>query len=226
MPFKTAIVPLLDQVVGLAREVRAVNTVLNQAGRLIGYNTDAQGAMEALETRVRLPGKKVLLLGAGGAARAIAFGLKGKGCKVTIANRSLERAKRLAQEIDGDLRELPLLATEGIQVDIVINATSAGMAPNEGESPIFPPQLRKGTLVMDIVYRPLRTRLLREAEENGCPVIDGLEMLSRQGAAQFQIWTGQEAAIEEIRRDLLRALETPRHDHGRRPAVGGQEGPR
>lgn len=224
MPFKTAIYPLLDQVKGLAREVKAVNTVLNEAGKLIGFNTDAQGAMEALETRVRLPGKRVLLLGAGGAARAIAFGLKANGCKVTIANRSLEKAERLAQEIEGDFKELPLHASERIQADIVINATSAGMAPNEAESPIFPFQLPKGTLVMDIVYHPLRTRLLREAEQCGCPVIDGLEMLARQGAAQFQIWTGRKAAIEEIRRDLLRALENPCHDSGQRSSVGVQEG--
>jgi len=226
MPFKTAILSLLDQVAGLAREVQSVNTVRNEAGRLIGYNTDAQGAIEALETKVRLPGKKVLLLGAGGAARAIAFGLKEKGCQVTIANRSLERGKRLAQEIDGDLRELPLPAEERIQADIVINATSVGMPPDEGQSPISYAQLRKGMLVMDIVYHPLRTKLLGEAEEKGCGVIDGLEMLARQGAAQFQIWTGREAAIEEIRRDLLRALENSRHDSGRRSAVGGREGSR
>jgi shikimate dehydrogenase len=207
MPFKSAIIPFLDHLEEGAIRVQSVNTVLNEGGRLVGYSTDGAGAIEALEGKVDLSGKKILLLGAGGAARAIAFGLIEKGCQVTIANRSVNKGWKLAREIGGISLTLPFQVPQAIAADVIINATSVGMYPNDTLSPIPKDILRKEMAVMDIVYQPLRTRLLAEAEESGCLTLDGLEMLARQGAAQFQIWTGQRPDLGEIKKDLLRALK-------------------
>ena len=205
LPFKTQILPYLDQVEGVAWKIGAVNTILNRGGRMIGHNTDWHGALEALGSRVDLKGKRVILLGAGGAARAIGFGLKEKGCQVIIFNRSQNRAKVLAKEL-GCL-QYPLSCLGEMKGDILVNATSIGMHPLDAESPIPKEILKEGMVVMDIVYRPLRTRLLREAEEQGCVTIDGLEMLAHQGAAQFEIWTGKRPDALGIKNDLRYALK-------------------
>lgn len=204
LPFKTQILPYLDQIEGVASKIRAVNTILNEGGRMIGHNTDWEGALQALETKVDLKGKRVILLGAGGAARAIGFGLKEKGCQVIIFNRSQNRAKILAKEL-GCFHH-PLSSFEEMDGDILVNATSVGMYPLDAESPIPKEILEEGMVVMDIVYRPLQTRLLREAAERGCMTIDGLEMLAHQGAAQLEIWTGKRPDILEIKNDLRRVL--------------------
>jgi shikimate dehydrogenase len=209
IPFKTEVLPFLDKVEGLARKVGAVNTIVNRRGRLIGYNTDCEGALTALEKRVDLRGKKVALLGAGGAARAIGFGLKERGLGVVVVNRSRERGRALCKELPCDylpMSSLSRMKAGGFEADVIINATSLGMYPRDGETPIPKELLKKGMLVMDIVYEPLQTRLLREAKERGCFTVDGLEMLIRQGIAQFRIWTGRRLEIGKIRRDLRRAL--------------------
>ena len=209
LPFKTNIISYLDNVDTMATKIRAINTIINQGGRLIGCNTDWSGALAALEEKVELNGKRVYLLGAGGAGRAIAFGLKGRGCKVTIVNRSAERAAGLADELGFDHRPLRFLATlDRLDTDVLINATSVGMHPREDVSPVPKTILHKGITVMDIVYHPLRTVLLREAEEQGCQTIHGLEMLAHQGAAQLELWTGKKADIEQIKEDLLKAIES------------------
>jgi shikimate dehydrogenase len=204
LPFKTQILPYLDKIEGVASKIRAVNTILNEGGRMIGHNTDWYGALQALETKVDLKGKRVILLGAGGAARAIGFGLKEKGCQVIIFNRSQNRAEVLAEEL-GCVHH-PLSCFGEMDGDILVNATSVGMYPLDAESPIPKEILKEGMVVMDIVYRPLRTRLLREAEQQGCITIDGLEMLAHQGAAQLEIWTGKKPDISEIKNDLRRVL--------------------
>ncbi len=206
MPFKTAILPFLDRLEGVAEKIRSVNTIAHENEMLIGHNTDGSGAIEALEEKMNIQGKSVFLLGAGGAGRAIAFGLKERGCRMTIANRSLDKGRALAKELGVGFVPLPFAAGTGIEADVIINATSVGMHPQVEESPLPQEMLPKGMTVMDIVYRPLRTRLLREAEERGCQTIDGLEMLARQGAAQQRIWTGQTPEIEEIKEDLRQAL--------------------
>jgi len=210
IPFKTSVIPFLDELDALSAKIGSVNTIVNRGGKLIGHNTDHFGALKALEEKVHLSGKKVILLGAGGAARAIAYGLKERGCEVTIFNRSLERGARLAQELGYPYHSLSALSEmerSTRDADVLINATSVGMTPHEAESP-FPKQLlRKGMVVMDIVYRPLRTKLLHEAEEQGCKTIDGLEMLAYQGAAQLEIWIGQSPDGRQIRADLHQSLE-------------------
>jgi len=205
IPFKTQVIPFLDKIESVARKIKAVNTISNEGGKLIGHNTDWCGALEALEEKVDLKDKRVFLLGAGGAARAIAFGLKEKGCQVFIGNRSLDKARNLARELG--FIPLPLSSIDGLGAHVIVNATSVGMQPHDAQSPLRKEFLKAGMTVMDIVYMPLRTKLLREAEERGCQTIDGLEMLARQGAAQLQIWTGRKVEIEQIKEDLQRALE-------------------
>lgn len=206
LPFKNQIIPFLDKVEDIAGEIKAVNTLFNEGGKLTGYNTDWRGALEALEEKVDLKGKRVVLLGAGGAARAIGFALKMRDCEVIISNRTMDRGTRLAKELRCIHR--PLSSIEGIEADVIINATSAGMHPYDEESPLPKKVLKNGITVMDIVYRPLRTKFLREAEERGCRTIDGLEMFVRQGAAQLEIWTGKRVNALQIKDDLRRALST------------------
>jgi len=206
LPFKREVLPLLDEVDEMAEKISAVNTIFNENGKLIGYNTDWLGALEALEEKVDLKGKKVILLGAGGAARAIGFGLKMRGCQIIVSNRSIDKGMDLAKELMGNHQSLSSI--EGWDSEVIINATSVGMSPYDGETPLPPKILKKGMTVMDIVYQPLRTRLLREAEEQGCLTIDGIEMLSRQGAAQLEIWTGMRPDLLQIRKGLRQALDT------------------
>jgi shikimate dehydrogenase len=205
LPFKTQIIPFLDQLDEVAGKIQAVNTIRHEGGKLIGYNTDWSGALGALEERVDLTGKKIYLLGTGGAARAIAFGLKERGCRVFIGGRSPQKAAALAEELGMVHRPFPFAGR--LDADVLVNASSAGMSPNDEESPVPREVLRKEMTVMDIVYKPLKTKLLREAEEGGCRTIDGLEMLARQGAAQIEIWTGRKPEIGEIKKDLRRALK-------------------
>jgi shikimate dehydrogenase len=209
IPFKTEVVPFLNKVEGLAKKIGAVNTIVNRGGKLIGYNTDCDGALGALEEKMNLRGKKVILLGAGGAARAIGFGLKGKGCQFIISNRSKKRGEVLSKELECDylpISSLVRMKAGDFEADVVINATSLGMVPRDRETPISRKLLKEGMVVMDIVYQPLQTRLLREAKEKGCLTINGLEMFIRQGVAQIEIWTGERLEIKQIRKDLFRTL--------------------
>lgn len=203
-PLKTRILPHLDDVEDLAGRIGAVNTLMNEGGRLIGFNTDGRGALEALGEKVDLKGKKVLLLGAGGTARAIGFGLKEKGIQAIISNRSLDKADELAKDLGFICR--PLSSIDDLSFDVVINATSVGMFPHDAESPLPNKFLKEGMVVMDIVYEPLKTKLLKEADERHCVTIDGLEMLAHQGAGQLEIWTGKRPDIRKINEDLRWAL--------------------
>jgi len=213
IPFKTEVIPFLDKVEGLAKKIGAVNTIVNRGGKLIGYNTDCDGALEALEEKINLRRKRVLLLGAGGAARAIGFGLKGRDCQLIVSNRSRKRGETLSRELKCHF--LPMsslfeLAAGELEADILINATSVGMYPRQRETP-FPKRLfKEGMMVMDIVYQPLQTRLLREANARRCLTINGLEMLVRQGVAQLMIWTGRRPDLKQIRDELYKALKKER----------------
>jgi shikimate dehydrogenase len=211
IPFKTEVVPFLDKAEGLARKIGAVNTIVNRRGKLIGYNTDCDGALEALEEKMNLRGKRILLLGAGGAARAIGFGLKERDCQLIVANRSKKKGEGLSRELGCDylpISSLIRMKAGKLEADVVINATSLGMVPRDRETPIPRELLKEGMMVMDIVYQPLQTRLLREAKEKGCLTVNGLEMLVRQGVAQLEIWTGRRLEIGRIKKDLRRALGT------------------
>ena len=208
VPHKVAVMPYLDTIDPVAQQIGAVNTVVNDDGRLTGYNTDWVGFTRSLEIHTAIHGKRCTILGAGGAARAIAFGLKEKGGDITILNRveEIDMAEKLAGEIGcpwGDLSQINAVE----DADIVINTTPVGMHPKfEDLTPIDTKHVRAGQVVFDAVYNPLETKFLRKAKERGCITVPGSEMLLLQGVAQFEYWTGRDAPVELMRTVLLNRL--------------------
>ncbi len=191
----------------LAKEIGAVNTVDFKDG-IVGYNTDGLGAKKALEGNgLRIKGKKVLLLGAGGAARAIAFQLARDGAEIMIANRTPERAQALAKDVGkavaADLGDLESLVRD---CDILINSTPAGMFPNVSETPVTADMMHGNLVVFDIVYNPMNTLLLQEARKAGAKAIDGVMMLVYQGAEAFKIWTGCKPPVDIMEKAVREKL--------------------
>lgn len=211
IPHKLAVIPFLDKLDPMAQKLGAVNTVVNDAGVLTGYNTDATGFLQSLlEKSIEPKGKKIAVLGAGGSARAIAFILADRGARLTILNRHLERAQELAKDVGKDVKALPLdelnLALALKESEVLINATSLGMHPHPDETPVPSQLLRQNLVVVDIVYNPIETRLLREARAAGAMTIDGVEMLVWQGAQGFEKWTGRKAPVDLMRQEAIKAL--------------------
>nr|WP_104987143.1 shikimate dehydrogenase [Sorangium cellulosum] len=205
MPYKQAVIPLLDEIDPVAARIGAVNTIVNDEGRLKGYNTDWIGAVRALEEVAQLGGARVLLLGAGGAARAVAFGLAERGASVTVANRDLDKARQLAAAIGGAAAPLDREAFSADH-DVLVNATSRGMADVDPRSPVPEEALREDLLVMDIVYKPMLTELVEAARRRGATAVHGGRMLLHQAAEQFRLYTGREpplAAMDEALRGQL-----------------------
>ena len=221
VPHKVAVMAHLDEVDELARRIGAVNTIVKQDGRLIGHNTDAGGFLAALRQEAGFDplGKRALLLGAGGAARAAAYALaREEVVSLAIANRTPERAAALAEELGGarrgvsaiGLRDSLALADAASRADLVVNSTSVGMAhtPQQDESPLPDGVLRAGAVVYDMVYNPARTPLLAQAEREGARPVGGLSMLIHQGAAAFQLWTGKPAPLDVMTDAAERAMAT------------------
>jgi len=181
-----------------------VNTVVNRDGRLTGYNTDWLGALHALKVNTTLSGEHVLILGAGGASRAIAFGVLEEGGRITLTDVDALRAAALARDLG--VEAMPLDAVAQCPAAILVNATPVGMVPKTDAIPIAPELLGRYRLVMDIVYQPLETRLLREAKARGAATIDGLQMLIHQALAQFELWTGRPAPLAVMSRAAYKAL--------------------
>lgn len=212
IPHKQAILRYLDDCDPLAAAIGAVNTVVMRArGKLYGYNTDYVGVLRALEPRIPLRGSRVLILGAGGAARAVAFALAQAGAAVCIAARRKNRATELAKPVHGeaiDFRHLRVANRPREKhefFDAIINATPVGMHPRVHESPLGARDLNC-RLVFDTIYRPQETKLLRLAARRGIEAVSGLEMFLAQGTAQFEIWTGERAPAQLMRNVALRAL--------------------
>jgi shikimate dehydrogenase len=201
IPHKQTVIPFLDSIDPVAARIGAVNTLVVGADHIHGLNTDWLGATRALAQVMELPGRRILLLGAGGSARAIGFGLKERGAEVILASRTPERGRQLAEELACEWHDLRDVA--GLGAEALVNATSVGMAPATEQLPAEGLDFSLFPVVMDIVYSPLETRLLREAALAGCQVVNGLEMLLLQGAAQFEIWTGKEAPLEAMRNELV-----------------------
>lgn len=216
IPFKVSVMRYLDKVEKLAKEIGAVNTILNDNGKLIGFNTDGPSALKALEKYENPKEKKIVILGAGGAARAITYFLLKKCPKeLVIINRTFSKAKKLEKKLKNfypnvTIKAFPLqpkyLKKELNNAEIIINCTSVGMFPNINETPIPKKILKKDSFLMDIIYNPLETRLLREAKEKGLRTINGVEMLVYQGAISFEIWTGKRAPINLMKKVVLKAL--------------------
>ncbi|WP_321954401.1 shikimate dehydrogenase family protein [Paraburkholderia bannensis] len=205
MPHKQAVIPHLDALDETAREIGAVNTIDNRSGTLTGYNTDCVGAVRALEEVTSLPGKRIALLGAGGAARAIAWGARRAGAVVTVFNRTAERGRALAQDFGlhfgGALADFDPQAFDG-----VVNATAAGFRAPDA-SPLSLHQLASHLFVMDAAFLPVRTRLIRDAEEAGCASVDGTRMLLHQFCGQIELYTDRPAPFEAMRTALLDEIE-------------------
>jgi len=216
IPHKVDIIPWLDEIDSFAAKIGAVNTVVNRDGFLKGYNTDAEGFLRALEAnRISPAGKKVLIIGAGGAARSVTFILADRGSELTIVNRHSEAAVELAEWVFASFRHsTSAFALEDARLkeivrdaDILINTTSVGMDPQPDSTPVPASFLKPGLVVFDIVYSPLRTRLLRDAEKIGAVTIGGIEMLVRQGAAAFELWTGEKAPVDVMREAAVGAMQ-------------------
>ncbi len=205
IPHKETVIPLLDGIDPLARGMGAVNTIVNRDGMLFGHNTDCMGAVDPLEKVCDLNGRRVVILGAGGAARAVAFGVKQRGAIPLIVNRSQARGRALADELGAEF--IPKADIAFVDPDIIVNATSLGMAPDSDAIPIDPEILKPAMVVMDIVYTPVKTALIKAAVERGCIVIDGMAMFVNQGALQFELFTGRKAPIQTMKSALLKALE-------------------
>ncbi len=219
IPHKVTVIPMLDGLDPMAEKIGAVNTVVNTDGELRGYNTDADGFLKALlGWGIEPGGKNVVVLGAGGAARAVTYILADKVLSLTILNRQeeLDWAENIAELIREDfgrvVRVLELLdeylAGALRKADILINATSVGMSPAGDKSPVPAGLLRKDMVVFDAVYNPINTRLLNEAKAAGARTISGIDMLAWQGALAFEMWTGQAAPIDLMKKEAEKMLES------------------
>jgi len=206
IPHKTAILPLLDEIDERATDIGAVNTVVHRNGKLLGFNTDCAGAVAALSGKTEIQGKQVWIIGAGGAAKAVGYGVVSEGGRLTLLNRTRRKGELLAADLGAEFK--PLSEIKRIDCDVLINTTSVGMVPDSWAMPVTPDGIERGMTVMDIIYNPLKTRLLRTAEKRGCVTVDGVAMFVHQGAAQFELWTGREAPVEMMQKVVLKNLES------------------
>jgi shikimate dehydrogenase len=208
IPHKQAVIDHLDEVDPCARRIGAVNTVTLRNGRLIGSNTDWIGAVRALEAVRPLVGARAVVLGAGGTARAVVFGLLERGASVTVLNRTPAHAERLAAEL-GAVAAGPLDALADLHADVIVNTTSVGL--REQRSPVSANALTPGSVVLDAVYDPEQTLLLQHATARGATAIGGKWMLVHQATEQFRAWTGQDAPIDVMSRafDAATSRATP-----------------
>ncbi|WP_339306655.1 shikimate dehydrogenase [Paenibacillus sp. FSL R5-0519] len=216
IPHKEQVMQYLDVIDESARLIGAVNTIVNEGGTLTGYNTDGIGYVRSLKEEAvpELAGKRIAVLGAGGAARGVIYALAlEKPEHIHILNRTTDRAIALASDLRGHgLGEISGSGMEEVAnvlatADIVINTTSAGMHPHVDDVPVDPSLIREGAAVSDLIYNPLETRLLRESRMRGCTVHGGLGMFVYQGAVAFEHWLGIPAPVETMRRAVLNSFE-------------------
>ncbi len=217
IPHKVSIIPYLDEIEDTAQKIGSINTIKNENGRLIGRNTDGEGCLQAIEeSGFDIRGKKAIILGAGGAAKAIAFYLAQKLDALTILNRSQENLNLLVNQLKTHV-SIPitgLLFKENKQVkasfrdaDLLINTTPIGMSPNIHASPITEDLLHSDLFVNDIVYNPITTQLLQHAEQIGCQTLSGVDMLVNQGAIGFKWWTGKTPNKKLMKKIVMQHLQ-------------------
>ena len=212
VPHKSKIIPFLDEVDELAASIGAVNTVVNDGGKLIGYNTDGPGFLSGLHTSLpSIQGKRVLIIGAGGAARAIYFTLaKERPAVIDITNRTLEKAESLIEAcpytISSTAKSIAEAGKQIEEYDLIIQTTMVGMSPRLDEKPLDINNLRKESMVCDIIYNPLTTQFLHDANGQGARTQNGIEMFVYQGALAFEKWTGILPDIQRMRLNVLKQL--------------------
>ncbi|HEY4359288.1 MAG TPA: shikimate dehydrogenase [Acidobacteriaceae bacterium] len=215
MPLKETVIPLLERTDPLSAKIGAVNTVLRaQDGKFYGFNTDVAGIIVPLERRLSLNGAKVLVLGAGGVARAAVFACRDKGAEVSILNRTPETAQKLARQAGA--KTIKHDAVAKTHFDVIINCTPLGMTGFKG-TPLLNAEDLNARLVFDTVYNPLETPLLRMARSKGIAVISGVEMFVQQGVRQFEIWTGKPAPVDDMLRVVLHSLRQAAEAAGEAP---------
>lgn len=203
VPFKIEVMRYIDETDETAQKIGAVNTIINKNGTLIGTNTDWIGAMKALEEKINVSGKKVGVIGAGGAARALTYGLSQKKAQVCVFNRTRKKADQLVSDFhpvkSADLKDINLLQS----MDILINTTSVGMEPDENVSPIAPEGITSQQVVFDIVYKPQETKFLQHAKKAGATIVYGYKMLLYQAVEQYKLFTGLQPNIDIMEKVLL-----------------------
>jgi 3-dehydroquinate dehydratase / shikimate dehydrogenase len=213
IPHKQAILRHLDGCDPVAESIGAVNTVVVRGnGKLFGYNTDYIGVLRALERKIPLHGSRVLILGAGGSARAVAFALAQAGTAVCVCARRPRQAAALAQSVGGQAVPRTRLRTEFF--DAIVNTTPVGMYPHVTESPLEAREVNCH-LLFDLIYRPRVTKLMQLAADRRIEIVSGLDMFIAQGTAQWEIWMGERAPIALMRRAVVRALEAEEKSRGR-----------
>lgn len=219
IPHKIEIMNYLDEVDEIDRSIGSINTVLNEGGKLVGFGTDGPGALKAiLDAGVNIDGATVLMLGAGGASRAVAFTLARKTLlqklvildinEPLLAGLTADLGRGTPATIEGEPLTDDVLARRVAAADIIINCTPVGMHPHEDASLVPAELLRPGQTVFDIVYTPLETKLLRDARSRGCTVISGVEMFVNQAVLQFERFTAAAAPVEVMRRVVMERLQS------------------
>ena len=207
MPHKVDAMKYIDNIDDTAKEIGAINTIVNNDGVLSGFNTDYGAALKALEEKTTIKGKKAVLLGGGGVGLAIATGLKRNGADLIIIDKIKEKAEELARLVGaegfGGLEQLPEIGS----ADILINATPVGMWPRINESIVPRELLHQKLTVFEVIYHPRETRLITEAKEAGCAIIYGYKMFLYQAAMQFELFTGHQAPLLDMEQALIKALE-------------------
>ena len=207
MPHKVSAINYIDDIDDTAREIGAINTIVNNKGVLSGFNTDYGAALKALGEKTTIKGKKAVLLGGGGAGLAIANGLKRNGADLVIIDKVKEKAEELARLVGaegfGGLEQLPEIGS----ADILINATPVGMWPRINESIVPKELLHQKLTVFEVIYHPKETRMITEAKEAGCTIVYGYKMFLYQAAMQFELFTGHQAPLVDMEQVLIKALE-------------------
>jgi 3-dehydroquinate dehydratase/shikimate dehydrogenase len=217
IPHKESVLKHLTKIDGAVKAVGAANTLIFDGAEILGFNTDYRAAMDSLEQAVgmeadgpnKLKGRTALILGAGGAAKAIAAGLKRREANVVVTGRTLARAQQLAERTD--CKAIEWHARHNVAADILVNCTPVGMHPNVDESPFDKRELKPSMVVFDTVYNPENTLLVKDARSRSCTIVTGVEMFVRQAALQFQLFTGKETSPELLREVLKRAIGPARY---------------
>ncbi len=214
IPHKVSVVRYVDHLEPVAKQIGSINTIVNDKGTLKGYNSDGTGALKAFQDRdMDLDGKTVLVLGSGGAARAITFtlGMKAPIKELFIAGILEKEVFALSGDLQkvtnitvrADILEDRFFETHALAADVLINCTPVGMYPDIGSSPVPSDFLQRNMAIFDVVYNPPKTKLLRDAERAGCTTISGLEMFINQAVVQFELWTGEKAPEEVMRKVIV-----------------------